>query len=367
MPVYYNEFNPKSAAMLRQLIKDGLIADGIVDERSITEVKADELKGFTQCHFFAGIGGWSVALRKAMWSDDRPVWTGSCPCQPFSTAGKQKGKEDERHLWPVWFNLIRECKPSIVFGEQVSSAISHGWLDGVRTNMEAEGYALGAAVLPACSVNANHKRDRLWFVADTGCSLQQGGIKQGTDDVETGKQYAHINQRPSSDGNVGNSEHDGQHGCSLAGSNETPVFGCAEGKDGTGQSTRAGDTGALPCGTLADSTSERLEGSSREELQGGSARPTGTSINTKAGNWSDYDWIICGDGKARRIPTIECDVHGLVDGLQPRSPYEYADSYAIVSTEKIKGRAALLHGLGNAIVPEVAARFIKATIQGEIK
>jgi DNA (cytosine-5)-methyltransferase 1 len=277
MTAYYNEFKPEAAAMLRQLIKDGLIAPGEVDERSITEVTADDIKGFTQCHFFAGIGGWSVALRQAGWPDDRPVWTGSCPCQPFSSAGKQKGKEDERHLWPIWFNLISECRPSIVFGEQVSSAIPHGWLDGVYADMEAEGYAVGAAVLPACSVDAPHKRDRLWFMADqpsAGLQGQRGFI--------------------------------GDHG--------------AEGWQ----------------------------------------EPLGH--NTAAGFWHDPEWIICGDGKARRIPTIKPDVHRMADGLQPRSPYEYADSYAIVSIEKVKGHAALLHGLGNAIVPEVAARFIKASM-----
>lgn len=186
---YYNEFDPFAAQWLRELIKKGLIADGYVDERSIVDVRPDELREFTQCHFFAGIGGWSYALRLAGWQDDRPVWTGSCPCQPFSTAGNQKGKSDERHLWPVWFNLIRECRPPTVFGEQVASAVAHGWLDDVYQGLEAEGYACGAAVLPACSVGAPHKRDRLWFVADAenvnsdersrGNNHQQGRAEKG--------------------------------------------------------------------------------------------------------------------------------------------------------------------------------------------
>lgn len=162
---YYNEFDPKAAWALRQLINDGLIPQGFVDERSIKEICPDELKRYTQCHFFAGIAGWSYALKLARYPADRPVWTGSCPCQPFSTAGKQKGKEDERHLWPVWFKLIRECRPPVIFGEQVSTAITHGWLDEVAHDLEKEGYSFGAAVLPACSVGAPHKRDRLWFVA----------------------------------------------------------------------------------------------------------------------------------------------------------------------------------------------------------
>jgi len=119
---YYNEFDPKAAAWLKQLIQLNLIPQGDVDTRSITEVKPHELTGYTQCHFFAGIGGWSLALQLAGWPSDRPVFSGSCPCQPFSTAGKGLAQADERHLWPVFFNLIKECRPQYVFGEQVASS-----------------------------------------------------------------------------------------------------------------------------------------------------------------------------------------------------------------------------------------------------
>src|ERR1035437_810600 len=167
MSAYYNEFKPEAAHMLRQLIKDGLIADGEVDERSITEVTADEVKGFTQCHFFAGCGGWSIALRKSGWSDDRRVWTGSCPCQPFSSAGSKRGKEDERHLLPIWCGLVTECRPTIIFGEQVERAISYGWLDEAAATMEKEKYAFASAVLCADAAESDHERKRLWFVAQS--------------------------------------------------------------------------------------------------------------------------------------------------------------------------------------------------------
>lgn len=144
---FYNEFDPAAAAWLRQLIAEGLIPPGDVDERSITEIKPHELSKYTQCHFFAGIGGWSLALQLAGWPTERPVWTGSCPCQPFSVAGKGKGSDDERHLWPAFFNLIDQCRPDTVFGEQVESAIGHGWLDGIRADLEGEAYAVGAVVL----------------------------------------------------------------------------------------------------------------------------------------------------------------------------------------------------------------------------
>lgn len=152
---------------MRNLITAGHIAPGEVDERSIEDVRPDDLVGYTQCHFFAGIGGWSYALRLAGWPDDKPVWTGSCPCQPFSTAGKQDAEGDARDLWPTFFGLIRKREPSIVFGEQVAGAIHLGWYDRLHIDMESAGYAVGAANLPACGVGAPHVRPRLYFVANS--------------------------------------------------------------------------------------------------------------------------------------------------------------------------------------------------------
>jgi len=160
MPAYYNEHDPKAAAWLRELIRNGLIADGFVDERSIEDITPADLAGYTQCHFFAGIGGWSYALRLAGWPDVRPVWTGSCPCTTHSSAAR--GANKERDWWPCWARLISASKPGTVFGEQVANT-AH-WFDGVCDDMEAMGYAVGAAVLPACSVGKDHKRERLYFV-----------------------------------------------------------------------------------------------------------------------------------------------------------------------------------------------------------
>ncbi len=174
MTAYYNDNEPYAAQWLRNLISANLIAPGHVDERSIIDVRPSDLGGYAQCHFFAGIGGWSLALRLAGWPDDRPCWTGSCPCQPFSDAGARRGFADARHLWPAWFALVREHRPAAIFGEQVSRAIGPGWLDAVAADLEREGYAFGATVLPACAVDAPHQRDRLWFVADTDREGQRG-------------------------------------------------------------------------------------------------------------------------------------------------------------------------------------------------
>lgn len=222
MSAYYNEIEPYAAQWLRNLIAKGLIADGEVDTRSIVDVQPVDLRGFTQCHFFAGIGGWSHALRLAGWPDDRPVWTGSCPCQPFSSAGKGAGQADERHLWPIFFDLIRACRPLVVMGEQVAAAVGKSWLDGVCTDLEGIGYATRAAVVPACAVNAPHRRDRLWFVADAGGGRRseqgegQDQLARGTKALGSGDEpLAHPNMPHGEGGGIPggvheeNAHHDG--------------------------------------------------------------------------------------------------------------------------------------------------------------
>lgn len=249
---YYNEWEPYAAQWLRNLIARGLIAQGDVDERSITDVRPDDLRGYTQCHFFAGVGGWSYALRLAGWPDDRPVWTGSCPCQPFSVAGRQRGSEDERHLWPAFFRLIRECRPAIVFGEQVASAIGRGWLDLVFDDLEGEGYACGAAVLPACSVGAPHIRQRLWFVADASSA----GTGRDT-------------------------------GAALGAQARGGSAGRADG-------FRRGDD-TLACsadGRMADAYATRWT------ARQGCAQSTVAELGI-ASQWRDLVWLPCADGKAR--------------------------------------------------------------------
>jgi DNA (cytosine-5)-methyltransferase 1 len=175
---YYNEIEPYAAQWLRNLIAAGLIAPGDVDERSIVEVRADDLRGYTQCHFFAGIGGWSYALRLAGWPDDRPVWTGSCPCQPYSVAsvahGGAQGRADERDLWPTWFALIRDQPVADILGEQVASAVQWGWWDRCAMDLESINYACGSAVLRADAFGADHQRRRLFWVADSGRAGRKG-------------------------------------------------------------------------------------------------------------------------------------------------------------------------------------------------
>lgn len=163
---YYNENDEDAANWLQNLVDNMVIPDAVVDRRSIVDVTPGDLKGFDQCHFFAGIGGWPYALMLAGVPSDTPLWTGSCPCQPFSNIGLKKGEADERHLWPVFYNLIKKCKPPTVYGEQVASTDGRAWLSRVFADLEAASYAAAGADLSAAGVTAPHIRQRLYWVGD---------------------------------------------------------------------------------------------------------------------------------------------------------------------------------------------------------
>jgi DNA (cytosine-5)-methyltransferase 1 len=236
MTAYYNEFDPYAAAWLRNLIAAGHIADGVVDERSIVDVRPEDLAGFSQVHLFAGLGGWSHAARLAGWPDDRPLWTGSCPCQPFSNAGKRAGTADARHLWPEMHRLVAAIRPPVVVGEQVASRAGLDWLDAVCADLEAAGYATGAIDLCAASVGAPHIRQRLWWVAYAPGAGPQGsgsgwGPRQGREGTAA--------ERGGEAGWMGDADHVGSSGRGDTGG------GQGLGLKGP-QSTRADATGFWP-------------------------------------------------------------------------------------------------------------------------
>jgi len=108
------------------------------------------------------------------------IITGGFPCQPYSLAGKRKGKEDERHLWPEMLRAIGEIQPSWVVGENVPGIIN--WSGGlvfheVQTDLEAQGYEVFPVILPACGVNAPHRRERIWFVAHSTSERCNNGLR----------------------------------------------------------------------------------------------------------------------------------------------------------------------------------------------
>lgn len=300
---YYNEIDPAAAHILRSLIDAGVLAPGDVDTRSIKEVMPDDLAGYTQCHFFAGGGLWSVAARLAGWPDDRPLWTGSCPCQGESLAGKRLGADDPRHLWPDFHRLIRARRPPVVMGEQVAAAAGTHWLDRVCADLEDEDYASRAVDIPACAVDGPHQRQRLyWIAVDYG--FRDGQLPS--------EQTLRTGRKPSDNAD----EHS----------------------------------------ILIDAASlRRGEGRAEHEFRGGRAEDAERSAEERAAVersadilpngswWSGAEWIISPiDGKARRTKP---GIPFLVDGLP--------------------GRVDLWRVGGNAISPILAAEVIAAYLDAE--
>lgn len=306
MTAYYNEIDPYAAQWLRNLIDAGHIAPGIVDERSIEDVYPSDLRGFTQCHFFAGIGVWSYALRSAGWSDDRPVWTGSCPCQPFSAAGKGVGFDDERHLWPHFSHLIKECKPSAVIGEQVASKDVDPWIDLVHADLEAMGYAFGAIPFPAAGVGAPNIRDRLYWVAHAHDARLEGrrSVRERAHQRATGA-HRMAGRLANANGSTG-----GQ-GCEN-------VRGRPDGGDAQ---PWAGSGGGELLGGMADAERERVRACGPGSIDGAPGalqgidgerqrvRPDagagddgmGAGPGAVNGFWRAADWLACRDGKWRPV------------------------------------------------------------------
>lgn len=336
---YYNEFDPHAAQWLRNLMEMELIPFGEVDERSILDVTPNDLKGYTQCHFFAGIGGWAYALKLAGWPEDRPVWTGSCPCQPFSTAGKQEGVNDERHIWPEMFRLVRERKPVVVFGEQVESAVGHGWFDGVFADLEGENYACGAAVLGAHSVGAPHIRQRLYWVADSKSVNRRGfgndtrnGAQRNGGNVPDENRSLYWTEHASRDGR--DERRSESNGRSVAG--------------------RCGNY-RMADPSIGDAFSKGLQRSGIDRFQSKNRRNRGIAeFSEFPTNWNDCEFVPCEDGKSRRV---ESGLSCLVDGV----PFRLADG----RTGEGSSRVQILKGLGNAIVPQVAAQFVMAFLDSQ--
>ncbi len=361
MSAYYNENDPFAAQWLRSLIREGLIAPGDVDDRSIADVAPADLEGYTQAHFFAGIGGWSLALRLAGWPDGRPVWTGSCPCQPFSSAGKRKGFDDERHLWPTWHGLIRECRPAIVFGEQVAGAAGYTWLDAVRVDLEDCGYAVAAVDLPACSVGAPHRRQRLWWVGDSthdGQPREQGARAGGTGaphngwvgDSQSGRGCPRITTesrehcenareerlqeplpgRGVDGGGLADPDQAGQRGSEERdqrqerGREAVPDRDDADGRGvvrGLGNADRVSEGAERGTGQeqgAPPTRASRLAHADGGQPGHGGLQPGGEHglVPQDGGSpWQDIEWIACADGRTRPVPAAQRGFLTLADGF----------------------------------------------------
>jgi len=370
---YYNEHDEVAAAVLRRLIAEEVIAFGDVDTRSITDVRPGDLGGYTQCHFFAGGGLWSVAARMAGWPDDRPLWTGSCPCQPFSAAGKGGGVDDPRHLWPDFFRLVRACRPPVVMGEQVAGAPGYGWFDGVRADLAGEGFASRVVDIPACAVDAPHIRQRLYWVAVADADAcgragraedaERGALGRTADERASGLMV----NAPRLGRGEGRPEHELRCGrpavasADAQGVTQGDAFGPRlerqprHGDGGGGRPCEAGSASTSDGGSLdvADAGNIGSGGEPGDVCREASGDRTGAAYGAgwhvgdggygrNGSFWSDAEWLACHDGKARRT---QSGLRLLVDGMP--------------------GRVGLWRIAGNAIVAPLAAEVIRAFMDVE--
>jgi DNA (cytosine-5)-methyltransferase 1 len=379
-------------AWLRNLAAAGHISPGRIDGRSIKDVRAADLTEHTRAHFFAGVGGWERALDLASVPADLIVWTGSCPCQPFSSAGSKRGTADERHLWPVWRRLIDQCKPAVIFGEQVASPLGREWLAAVRADLEALGYVVGAADLCAAGAGAPHIRQRLWFGAVHRSTLAD---PQSLRRLKGGLHAARHLPAPRQEEAAGAG--DGGSPCGLADSHSAGLDrerpprlheqGARRDHDGgCGPTERLADAGCpsvqrfrLPREAPAAAGEARSEAQKRQrgrlahrpgsasrglaDMQSGGCGVLRGTVepgqvrhpdrgsdalehwpSSPAGDWSTADWLLCRDAKWR---PVEPGTFPLVDGLSTRV-----------------GR---LRAYGNAIVPQVAAAFVEGFFDSVIE
>ena len=384
---YYNDTDSGAAYWLESLINEGLIPPGHVDRRSIADVQSHELTDYTQCHFFAGIAGWSLALQLAVWPSTRPVWTGSCPCQPFSSAGRGKGTDDERHLWPEFHRLIRECSPPTVFGEQVSGKAGVAWLSGVQADLEASDYAVGAITFPAGSIGSPHQRQRLYWgasrMADTehngrdrseGDAPKQGGNREdnGVSVGDSGRLEYTTGQR--GDRRADTTGQTGRDSAEVSGStggmantdsrqrNGRPAGeGCQPNRKATGREQGHGGAASdSETSRLADTHSGRLKGPRPLRHAGNPAQDQDREVGrAEHAGWSGAEWIECRDGKVRPAqPSLEQMADGLPGDMVPGG---YSRFPVTKSGEpEQEARTMRLKGYGNAIVPQQAALFIEA-------
>lgn len=374
--LFFNEILPYPAQWLRNLWPGC-----VVDQTSIVALRPERLRDYKRVHLFAGIGGWQYALELAGWPDDEVVWSGSCPCQPFSVAGNQLGEEDERHLWPDMLRLVAECAPPVIFGEQVAGQLGLAWFDGVRTDLEALDYACGMAVLPACSVGAPHRRDRIFWVAYCEREGPQGGggeheLRSSSSTVEAGRngtlngvadcestRLIHWQQQD------GQGEHARQPGgggppppgCrgttgvgladagSRRNSNESRDRICARNESCTelaegSHVCRLADSDSISSSNAITCEAGEAEQRGRDDAERADRRRAAELERARADSpWQDAVWVDCADGKRRRVPNPEQGVHPLA----PRIP----------------GTVEQISAYGNSIVPQVAAAFIRSFME----
>ena len=334
----YIEIDAYCRAWLRNLIAADLICPGDV-VGDILDVRPRDLDRYNQVHAFAGIGIWSGSLRDAGVRDTDYVWTGSCPCQPFSAAGQRGGFADERHLWPAFFHLIKECRPPIVLGEQVASPDGLQWLDLVSSDLEGTDYAIGAADLCAAGIAVAAGETEVgqptlewirWAVQSCPDPFLAAELRDYAEwfDREAGVGPPHIRQRlcwmayadegqrgwladregrepdrTPAGWQQGDSEFEPGRAVERLGLSDS---GGRQPRREAAEATRHGNPVVTASGVHVECSPDSVVGNAHDAgSQGRSERRNGADQRiarpTSMAGWTRADWIICTDGKARPI------------------------------------------------------------------
>lgn len=268
------------------------------------------------------------------------IISGGFPCQPYSVAGKRKGKEDDRHLWPEMLRAIREIQPRWVVGENVPGLLNWNGgmvLDEIKADLEASGFEVfPPLILPACSVNAPHRRDRLWIVAYAESDTRRNGIRDERQDSQTlsGKRFNESFTTPYTDGNV----HKG--GLEFGGHRETEAGSERKDEQQRGWNENRQRVRVEFSAGSKDATNTCNQGLQRSENNGS------TGIIRKIGNkqstgFFQPDW--------QEFPTQSPLCSGN-DGFSPRLD---GITFSKWRNESIKAG-------GNAVVPQLVYQIFKA-------
>ena len=297
------------------------------------------------------------------------IITGGFPCQPFSVAGKQKGTNDDRHLWPEMFRIIKELKPKWVIAENVRGLINIQ--DGVVfetvcTNLESEGYEVQTFNIPAAGVGAPHRRERIWIVANAKCNNETRKI-QGSNGVQNQIQREHRQENSTSGVISGTSairQTDHGYEKNVATTNSGHVETGRERQGGVcGENTKERQPSNVTSSseTVAD-TNTRFSEQSNQEVQarGNTFNSSSTDVaNTESSHRNDNE-INSGNGESKAQEVLR-------DGSSIRGESAWWDFEPNVGrvANGLPGRVHRLKGLGNAIVPKIAEEIGKAIMKAE--
>ncbi|GIN65657.1 MULTISPECIES: DNA cytosine methyltransferase [Bacillus subtilis group] len=279
------------------------------------------------------------------------IISGGFPCQPYSIAGKRKGKEDDRDLWPEMFRIIKELRPTWIVGENVAN-FANMELDRTLFDLESAGYKVQSFIIPACAVDAKHRRDRTFVVAYSD-SFGRLEYKRQSEKIQQSKQQE-LQRKESCESIVS----EPSHSC-----NETLADSESKrcGEEGEHKSTRQEKWTSCSCTTFSDPDSTGLEGENRSELE--SSNLAGCRSMAYTENQGDVRryWVISDNDRSSGTRSYHRRGTETDDGGQ-RWPAE-PDVGRVA--HGIPNRVDRIKGLGNAVVPQQIFPIFKAIMEQE--